>query len=206
LETVIAGFGPRGELPSPLPLPLFSPARPLPPRRAPRSGLTSYVPVARPPVCRWLGPAPGGGGRAPTPGLAPPLRMCPMAAASLVARPRVPAPPRARRRRPRLRLSRPYPCVPGGGGSAPRPRARGAPCPGSLARAPAAWRPAAPRARVPCARPRVASRAPLRLAFRQPCALSVISRALACVQRVRTRATVVARRSTLSFISFSILI
>jgi hypothetical protein len=186
---VITGFGPRGELPSPplslslslfpSPSPFFSPARPLPPHHAPRRlGLLRRVPARRRlgPPCRTRASRP----RAPAPGLAPHSPSRPAAAAS---RPRAPAP---------VGLARPRPVA------AARPRARRTPCP---RRAPPR-RPRGPTCpRALCARPCVTSRMTLRLASRQPCALSVLSCAPAwplvspaCAQRVRARATVVALR------------
>jgi hypothetical protein len=167
LETVIAGFGPQGELLSSLPLPLSLPHPPPPlssPLRDPVLPLTP-PPAARPPAQRWLGP-----------------RAAPPRPAS---RPRRPA------RRRRLGPA-PACLVPDGSDQCPsRPLLR---WPRPRPRGPSALRPAAGAPRA------------LRLASRQPCALSVLSCAPACAQRVRAHATVVARRSTLSFISFSILV
>jgi hypothetical protein len=208
LETLIAGFGPRGELPSPLPLPLplslplplpiLLPCAPRPPRgRAPPGGSTSCAASLR------------------ADGLPPPRCAC-------TSRPRAPAPG----------LMPPRPSAPGGGGLACGPRARrrrlgpmpvAPPAPAALppSRSPRRPRPRpgglAPRgptcSRAPRARPRVASRAPLRLASWQPCALSVLSCSPAwprvppaCAQRVPARATVVAlcgvRLSVLSLFQF----
>jgi hypothetical protein len=170
---VIAGFGPRGELPSPSPslssppLPFLLPcAPPSSPSRAPRRlGLLRAGVTA---LHRTL--ASGGGGLARARPRAPPARPCPEATASLAARPRVPAPPHARQRRlgpaavapacptaaarPRARARRqrrlgPTPARLVPGGSAPCPSRplpqRPRPRPrGPSASHPAAWRPAAP--------------------------------------------------------------
>jgi hypothetical protein len=63
LETVIAGFGPRGELPLPLPLSLSSPPTPLPsPLHVfPACPLRAHSPAAPAPASRrWLAPWPRG--------------------------------------------------------------------------------------------------------------------------------------------------
>jgi hypothetical protein len=80
-------------------------------------------------------------------------------------------------------------------------------------RAPPAARPRAPASAFRALGPRAASRAPPRRTSRQSCALAALSHAptwprvpLARAQRVRVHATVVARRSTFSFIPFSILV
>jgi hypothetical protein len=183
LETVIAGFGPRGELPSPSPslssppLPFLLPcAPPASPSRAPSGGSTSCAAPARP-GSTLSRPA----SRPSTP-VAP--RTWPLRA-------------RARRRLGPVPVAPPAPAAP----VAPRPRAR---------------RPGAPRARVPARPTRLAPHRisrPLRLASRQPCALSVLSRAptwprvpTTCAHRVHARATIVVRRSTFSFIPFLILV
>jgi hypothetical protein len=175
---VILGFGPRGELPSP------SLARPLP---SPFFSPARPLPPRRTPPGGST-PAPG-----PAPGLAPPA---PGSGGGSALRP---WPLRARARARRRLGPVPVRLMPGGSApcpSRPLPR-RPQPRPhGPSAWRPAAWRPAAPR-RV--------SRA-LRLASRQPCALSVLSCAPTCAQRVRARATVVVRHSTLSFISYSIFV
>jgi hypothetical protein len=235
LETVITGVW-IPEVSSPLPLPLPLSLFPSPPLSSPLCA--PFLLVARPPggsascaaSLRADSSAPS---RAlasqphalrarrprPRPGLAPPRLCAPDGDGS------VPCswPLRVRARR---RWLDPVPVAPARPrpAAAARPRARGpvpvAPHPGGLARAPqrsprpvglAPRGPACPRALR--AQPRISSRAPVRLASRQPCALSVLSRAPAwphvppaCVQRVRARATVVARRSTFSFIPFSILV
>jgi hypothetical protein len=144
---------------------------------------------------RWLGAAPA----ASCPW---PLRPRPVAA----ARPRARAP-----RAPRLG---PVPIAPPTLAALPlsRPTLAASPAPpdglrGPSASRPVAWRPAAPRAREPCVLgPASCLVRPYgsRPGSHVPCRSCRVPRA--CVQRVRTRVTVVARRSTFSFIPFSILV
>jgi hypothetical protein len=179
LETVIAGFGPRGELPSPslsLPLPLLfllPCAPPSSPSRAP--GSSALAPCPRVP------------------------------ALASRARPRTPAPLHARRWRPhprphaRRRRLGPEPVEP------PAPAA--SPAPPLWPSRPAAPRAHVPcvlgfASRAPL---RLASREPCALSVlsRAPAWPHVPS---ACAQRVRACATVIVRRSTFSLIPFSILV
>jgi hypothetical protein len=181
LETVIAGFGPRGELPSPLPLPLpLSP--PPPPLPFPLRGFPVRVPyvLAAPwprasAPWRWLAPA----ASPEAPALVAPAR--PRSAA---ARP-TPSPaalPRARR------PSAPRPRAPPAA-RPPRPcPARPAPCPGVRV----------PRARPPHA---PAPRAPAAVRLGGPLACPIVA---SCAPDAR--ATIVAQRSTFNFIPFSILV
>jgi hypothetical protein len=210
LETLIAGFGPRGELPSPLPLPLplslplplpiRLPCAPLPPRgRAPPGGSTSCAASLR------------------ADGLPPPTLRLHVPAPCSRARPHAPAPLRAWRRRPRLWPSRPA--------AAARPHARRTPCPGGpapVALAPAAspaprW-PSAPRPHVPArpasSAPRRVSRAlaPRVLATMCPVGPVVFPGVASCAPGMRAacsracNCSCVVRRSTFSFIPFSILV
>jgi hypothetical protein len=179
---VIAGFGPRGELPSPLspslsssPLPfLFPCARPLRAR-----GLSHPRPGGGSPRRRRLVPCPslpwrprprpprpsprsGGGGLARGPRARGPC--VPLRAPAAAVRPTAPAP---RAPLPRRRL-------------APRPLRPACPCPGGSS-------PCAPRGLAPVAP------APSPLRARAPMALAPYNPVLVCpqhAQRVRARVTV----------------
>jgi hypothetical protein len=201
LETVSAGFGPCGEPPSslPLPLPLLLPLPCLFPCAHPLR--------ARGPVASRVRPGGGSPRAPPRPGG---LACGPRApAAARGPRARDPCTPALRRRRlaPRPSGSAPAPVAPIPGGPAhPWPRVparptrhlRLAPAPTSRTSGPTA---PCPDVRVPRARPP-------QLASREPCALAALSRAPALprVPPARAHATIVARRSTFSFIPFSILV
>jgi translation initiation factor IF-2 len=120
LETVIAGFGPRGELPSPLPLPLplpfFSPARGSPgARRGPRPPGARRRPSPAPSRERPLRMAPLARGDTPPPAFS--VRRCPSPASWRGAAPPGPGPSGAAPWRPCAR--------PLGPGARPRPRPPG---------------------------------------------------------------------------------
>jgi translation initiation factor IF-2 len=173
---VIAGFGPRGELP----LPLSSPSPPLPsPLRAfPARPLWPHgprIPCPRGPGAPRPRPCPGGSS--------------PRGPAASRPRPGVPGGP-APRVAPRRRLgpaaSRPRLCAPHAPTAASAPRC---PRPGG----PAILRPRAPAPTAPATPcPGVASRAPTRLTCPRR------------AQHFLAHATIAARRSTFSLIRFSL--